>query len=117
MLFPATVCASNLAPPVPIQYLGEWNANLSDCGIRQNDSTLRIKKNQIIYYESNGLIKALVSRGRHEIALILELTGEGEAWIATEHFKLSPDEDKLISTEDEFVRYRCPSTKNRDRAK
>ena len=111
-LLPATVAAADLVPAVPSQFVGEWNARVADCRTGENDSALRIKKNQIEYYESDGPIKAVVSHGHYEIALILELSGEGQTWITTEHFKLSPGENKLTSINhpgDGFVRYRCPS--------
>jgi|SRR5690606_35620965 len=111
-LLPATVAAADVVPSVPSQFIGEWNARIADCGTGDNDSALRIRKSQIEYYESDGPIKAVVSHGRYEIALILELSGEGQTWIATEHFKLSPGEDTLTSINqpgDGFVRYRCPS--------
>ncbi len=41
------------------------------------------------YWESDGPVRAVVSEGRYEIALILHLSGEGETGIATERFKLS----------------------------
>lgn len=111
-LLPATVAAADVVPSVPSQFIGEWNARIADCGTGDNDSALRIRKSQIEYHESDGPIKAVVSHGRYEIALILELSGEGQTWIATEHFKLSPGEDTLTSINqpgDGFVRYRCPS--------
>lgn len=112
LLLPATVFAANLVPAVPSQFIGEWNARLADCGTGENDSALRTRKNQIEFYESGGSIKAVVAHGRYEIALILELSGEGQTWITTEHFKLSPNGDRLTSVNqpgDGFVRYRCPS--------
>jgi hypothetical protein len=112
LLLPATVTAADVVPAVPDQFVGEWNARLADCGTGENDSALRIRKKQIEYYESDGPIKAVVSRGRYEIALILELSGEGQTWITTEHFKLSPGGEKLTSVNqpgDGFVRYRCAS--------
>ena len=114
LLLPASVAAADLVPVVPSQFVGEWNVRLTDCGTGDNDSALRIRKSQIEYYESDGPIKAIVSHGRYEIALILELSGEGQTWIATEHFKLSPGGDKLTSVNqpgDGFVRYRCPSNR------
>jgi len=112
LLMPGSVIASKLTSAVPRQFLGEWNAVLADCGTGDNESALRIRKNEIAYYESHGPIKAIVSHGRYEVALILELSGEGETWITTEHFKLSPGGDKLTSVNqpgDGYIRYRCPS--------
>ena len=115
LLLPATVAAADLVPAVPSQFIGEWNARLGDCGSGENDSALRIGKNRIEYYESDGPIKAIVSHGRYEIALVLELSGEGQTWIATEHFKLSAGGDRLTSVNQPgvgFVRYRCPAKRD-----
>lgn len=103
--------SADLVSTVPDRFLGEWNASLSDCGTDKNDSRLLIGKDHITYWESDGPIKAVVSEGRYEIALILHLSGEGETWIATEHFKLSQDGRELTSVNlpgDGFVRRRCP---------
>jgi hypothetical protein len=96
---------------VPDRFVGEWNASLSDCGTDRNDSRLVIGKDHITFWESDGPVKAVVSEGRYEIALILHLSGEGETWIATEHFKLSQDGKELTSVKlpgAGFVRRRCP---------
>jgi len=63
------------------------------------------------FWESDGPVMAVISEGRHEIALILHLSGEGETCIATEHFKLSQDGKELTSVNppgEGFVRRRCP---------
>jgi len=80
--------AADLISAVPDRFVGEWNASLSDCGTANNDSRLLIGKDHITFWDSDGPVKAVVAEGRYEIALILHLSGEGETWIATEHFKL-----------------------------
>jgi len=105
--------AADLASAIPDRFVGEWNASLADCGTDKNDSLLRIGKNHITYWESGGPVKAVVSEGRDEVALILHLSGEGQTWVATEHFKLSQDGETLTSVKlpgDGFVRRRCPRT-------
>ncbi len=72
---------------------------------------LKIEADRITYWESDGPIKAVVVRGKYEIALIAELSGEGETRLSTAHFKLSPEKNMLIDMSDpeiEFIRYRCP---------
>ena len=98
-------------PSIPKQFQGEWNANLSDCKVGDSDSRLRIAPQSLSYYESSGAVRAVVTRGNNEIALIVELSGEGETWLATEHLKLSPDGNRLESIAQAgapFVRFRCP---------
>ena len=106
--------AAEVVDDVPEQFLGEWNSVIADCGTGNNDSVLRIERNHIYFWESDGPIKSIVAHGQYEIALITELTGEGQTWLSTAQFKLSPGKDKLIFTSipgEEFVRYRCPSGK------
>ena len=106
-----SAAASEPAEAMPAQFIGEWNAVVADCGTGNNDSVLEIKSSHISYWESDGPIKAIVVHGRYEVALIVELSGEGQTWLTTAQFKLSPGGDKLVSTSDpgnEFVRYRCP---------
>ena len=108
------VLAAEPVNSIPAQFLGEWNAVIADCGTGNNDSVLKIKANHISYWESDGPIKAVVVHGRYEVALIAELSGEGQTWLTTAQFKLSPGQDKLVSTTvpgSDFVRYRCPRSR------
>lgn len=96
-----TVAAERITK-VPQAFLGRWcNAD--------SDSLLEIKSNEISFYESQGPIKAVVARGNSEIALIAELSGEGETWLATAQFELSNDKKHLIdpTTKPPYVRRRC----------
>jgi hypothetical protein len=96
---------------VPDRFVGQWAGSLDDCGSDTDDLALRITPNHVSYWESGGPVKAVVVRGDHEIALILELTGEGETWLSAVTFKLSPDGLRLVDTSSvpgqEVVRYRC----------
>ena len=112
LAFGGSIAAAEPADSMPAQFVGEWNSVVADCGTGNNDSVLEIKPKHISYWESDGPIKAIVVHGRYEVALIAELSGEGQTWLTTAQFKLSPGEDKLIATDipgREFVRYRCPS--------
>lgn len=112
LLGSSLAAGSDLVSAVPSQFLGEWNARLADCGTDDNETSLRIKKSHLAYYESDGPIKAVVSHGRYEVALIVELSGEGQTWLTTEHFQLSPDGEELTSINlpgDGFVRRKCPA--------
>ncbi|WP_417475226.1 hypothetical protein [Luteimonas mephitis] len=103
--------ASESVDSMPDQFIGEWNADVADCGIGRNDSVLKVDANTISYWESVGFIQAIVVQGRREVALIADMAGEGEEWLATAHFKLSEAGDELVSMDErggEFVRYRCP---------
>jgi len=111
LLLSAPLVASESVMAVPPQFLGTWGSS-PRCEVDPDDLALRIDRNQISYYESAGPLKAIVIRGHHEIALVAELSSEGETWLATARFKLSPSGDKLIDGTTvpgkETVRYRCP---------
>ena len=95
---------------VPARFLGEWNSSLKQCGTDRNDSRLRLDADRIRFHESGGPIRAVVTQGELELALIVELSGEGETWLACNRFRLSADHEQLIDVtgDAEFVRYRCP---------
>ena len=106
--------AAEVMEGVPTQFLGGWNSVLAHCGTSQNDSSLRIESDHIYFWESDGPILAVVVQGQHELAIIVELSGEGQTWLSTAQFKLSPAKDKLIYASipgEDFVRHRCPPGK------
>jgi hypothetical protein len=106
---PATGTAE-LQTAVPARFQGQWAASPKQCGAGRGESSLTIGAQQIRFYESAGAIKAAVTRGERELALIAELSGEGETWLAFSHFRLSADQKSLadITGEPEYVRHRCP---------
>mgnify|MGYP005753129797 FL=1 len=113
ILASASVGASADLPRVPDQYIGKWAGNPEACDSEADDMTLRISANRIAYWESEGLILASVSRGTRELALIIELSGEGETWLATAKFELSADGQQLVASTnipgESVVRHRCPT--------
>jgi len=102
--------AADLQRTVPPRFQGEWNSNLVDCGTGLNDSRLRISANRIRFYESGGPTKAVVTEGEFDLALISELSGEGQTWLSYNLFRLSADHTYLtdVSNDSTLVRYRCP---------
>lgn len=102
--------ASELQTTVPARFQGEWAGSLKTCGAVGDDSRLTIDAGQIRFYESRGAIKAVVTQGESELALIAELSGEGERWLSLGHFRLSADQKTLtdVTSDPEMVRYRCP---------
>jgi len=112
LLLPVSLQAASLTTSVPARFIGDWAASPQSCDSGTDDLTLRIASNRIRYWESEGPIKAVVVRGNAEIALITELSGEGETWLATATFKLSKDGRKLVEVStvpgQEIVRYKCP---------
>ena len=99
-------------PVIPPAFVGEWNANPAKCGAREDESFLKIEPHYVYFWESSGPVRASVTRGR-ELALILELNGEGETWLSTHEFVLSAHGSMLVTTggTEHFKRYRCASRK------
>lgn len=106
----SAIAASDVAG-VPDRFVGRWAGSVDSCGSDADDLTLRIAPHHITYWESDGPIKAAVVRGDSEIALISELSGEGETWLSTVQFKLSRDGSQLIDDTTvpgkRLVRYKC----------
>lgn len=117
LLLPLPGVAGNTGTNVPKQFVGLWAGSPASCGSGDDDLILRIGIRDIAYWESEGPIKAVVTRGTNEIALIVELSGEGETWLATARFSLSEDGRQLVDDTTmpgrRLVRYRCSSDANR----
>jgi hypothetical protein len=84
--------AAESQPSVPARFQGEWISNLKHCGTTLDESRLTIGAERIRFHESGGAIKAVVTQGDSDLALIVELSGEGETWLAYNHFRLSGDQ-------------------------
>lgn len=96
---------------VPPQFVGVWSPDLNDCASGDNDGIVRIAKRYIGHWESEGPIRAVVVRGKYEIALITELAGEGDTRLTTERFELDPSGSALYSRNHpahQSTLFRCP---------
>lgn len=106
---PSSAYASDSA--VPSQFIGHWAGSPESCSSQGDDLVLRIEPTQISYWESHGLVLAAITREHNELALILDFSGEGEAWLGTALFKLSEDGQQLTDSTtvpgQEIVRYKC----------
>lgn len=113
LLLPFPVPADDGGVAVPDRFVGHWAGSPESCESYADDLILRISPDHIRYWESEGPIKAAVVRGETEIALISELSGEGETWMSTAKFTLSRDGHKLIDDTtvpgQALIRYRCPA--------
>ena len=115
MLAPISTLATDRQDTVPARFQGEWNVDLEHCGTGLNDSRLRINADRIRFYESGGPIRAVVTQGEFDLAIIAELSGEGQVWLSYKHFRLSSDHTYLLDVTDpdsEMIRYRCPVAQN-----
>lgn len=102
--------AAELQASVPARFQGDWAGSVAGCKTTTDELRLSIGPSTIRYYESSGTIKAVVTQGEHEVALISELEGEGETWLDVSHFQLSDDGQTLVdeTTDAEVARHRCP---------
>ena len=98
------------APPIPRAFVGEWSKDPAKCGESGDESYLRIEAHRFQFWESSGPVRAAVTRGR-ELAVILELSGEGETWLDARNFVVSAHGSRLVSTTggERFERFRCSS--------
>jgi hypothetical protein len=114
LLLPSSGLVGASVRTVPVQFQGHWAASLGSCGAEADELDLRIGMDHISYWESDGPVRAIVVRGVREIALVSELSGEGETWLAVAKFELSADGARLIdsttSPGHEVVRVRCPES-------
>jgi hypothetical protein len=96
---------------MPVEFRGEWNQKLRDCGTDLNDSRLVIGPHEINFYESEGPITSIQRVSPSEVRITVSLTGEGEGpWRQTIRFRLSGDKEALsdVTRNEPFVRLRCP---------
>ena len=86
------------APPalaeIPPPFQGYWRDN---CQAAVSQNQLRIEAREIAFFESGGDVRAVVVRG-DDIALIVDMYGEGEEWLATQTFKLMDNGQTLVDT-------------------
>lgn len=94
---------------VPPRFQGEWNASPKRCGTDMDDSRLTITASRVRFYESGGPIRAIVTQGSLDVALISEVSGEGSTQLVYHHFRLSADHAHLtdVSNGAALVRHRC----------
>ena len=110
---PLSLPADESQPTVPDRFVGHWAGSHSFCDSDSDDLRLHIGSHHIAYWESQGPIRAVVVRGR-EIALISELSGEGNTWLATAKFVISAHGEMLVDHTSvpgkKVIRYRCPAS-------
>lgn len=112
LFLPISTEAGSAAAAVPEQFIGQWASRLASCDSGADDLVVRIAARHIQYWESDGPIRAVVERGGRELALIAELSGEGQTWLHATKLELSAEGDRLIDRTTipgkGIVRYRCP---------
>ncbi len=93
---------------IPMQFQGEWNMRLEDCGVPVSDGRLLIGLNRINFYESFGNVQEVLTQGDLKMMVMAEYSSEGETYTETNFFELSSDRSALTHRDTKAVRYRCP---------
>ena len=102
--------AAEARDTVPSQFQGTWAASAAQCSAPFTESKLVISEKRIAFYESHGPVLAAASDGELELAVILELSGEGQTWLETKQFRLSEDRQTLTDVTGRrqlMIRVRC----------
>ena len=111
ILLPLPLWAGDAEINVPDRFVGHWAGSVDSCVSDADDMKLRIGTRHISYWESEGPIRAAVVRGDNELALIAELSSEGETWLAIAKFEIGQDGrtliDRTTEPDQEIVRYKC----------
>ncbi len=106
--------AAEIPKTVPKQFQGTWAATAQQCAAPVSESKLVISDQRLAFYESDGPIRDIDFDGKSELVLVVELSGEGETWLATVKFRLSEDRKTLIDVTDRhqtMTRVRCKPTR------
>ncbi|CAK6692424.1 hypothetical protein ICNINCKA_01210 [Synechococcus sp. CBW1107] len=111
---PAADAAERLTQ-IPAPFRGLWMAQLRHCQAGPTDeSWLRIEAGRLSFYESSGLVLAVVAGGTDEIAVITELSGEGSTWLHPLRLRLDGTGQRLtletVGVDGSIGRVRCPGT-------
>lgn len=112
-----------IQPAIPQAFLGEWTANLEECGSPRSESRLILEAHHAIFFSSTAEVVELQAENPRRIRLSLRFAptgeaatghGDGEAlpFIRQRRYLLSSDLSRLqdISQgEQGLIRKRCPS--------
>jgi hypothetical protein len=80
---------------VPRQFRGVWAATLADCANDFSDTQMVVTANRLRSVVSEGLVKAAAINGDLDLAIILEVSAEGELFMQALQLKLSKDHREL----------------------
>ena len=109
----APLLSSEPVAPLPERFIGDWGKSLADCGGDTDDMRLRIETDRLSFFESSGPLRSVDIHDDNEVAVIVELTGEGETWLLKTTLGLSADGDTLTlrgnAADTPVTRVRCDS--------
>ena len=109
---PATTPAQPPTAPVtdtvPDRFRGEWNTETAACGT-DHESRLVLDADAVRFHESSGPVTSVVDAG-DELAITVQLAGEGEATSRRYRYRLGANGNALTDLDAALSRTRCPST-------
>jgi hypothetical protein len=113
----AVSLAAETHTTIPAQFLGAWASSAAKCSSPDTDDLrMRITPDSMSFWESDGRVLSVATEGELELAVLVELSGEGERWLEALQFRLSPDRKTLTNVTGRrtvAVRVRCPNANSR----
>ena len=95
LLIAGTAHSAEVNETVPDQFQGTWAGSVAECSARAAESRFVLSEKRIAFWESQGPVLAVASDRELELALIVELSAEGQTWLETRQFRLSVDRNTL----------------------
>lgn len=90
---------------IPPRFWGQWRTARKSCDDRRDTMGVTISADRLLFYESEGRVKAVRETGPNALTLSADYTGEGESWSRWSSLKLTDRDELLI---DDVRRVRCP---------
>jgi hypothetical protein len=95
LLIGASTGAAELRDIIPDQFRGTWASSWMHCTLG-GESTLTIGERTVDFYESRGRVLAIAAAGDTDVALLVEVAGEGRTWLSAIQLELSVDRQTLM---------------------
>lgn len=83
---------------IPEPFIGVWDYAEGRC-MASSDLRMEIEPQRITFYESVGTVEEVTPRGEDEVAVALDMEGEGETWENTLLLTLS-DDGEILTPQD-----------------
>jgi hypothetical protein len=113
LLISGAASAAESHTAIPAQFLGAWASSVAKCSSPEiDDLRMQVTPNSMSFWESSGRVLGVATDGELELAVIVEMTGEGEKWLEAIQFRLSADRKTLTNVTGRrtiAVRVRCPN--------
>lgn len=106
---------------IPQAFLGEWNANLQDCGSLRSESRLIVEPHHLSFYSSRAEVAQMQMENPRRIRLTLRFAPSpaaegGQPFTLERRYLLTSDLQQLqdISQGEQVMRrWRCPASSGR----